>query len=278
MPTAVLTLLASRGLDVRIIACERNDPERQFFGRVWTLLRRLTYRWADVVTANSRGALDSLSAFMPSNKLVYVSNPVPSAPRGDAVSIDHPMVLSIGRLHPQKGHDVLLKAFSIFLARHANWRLAIMGEGPAEAGLRALAIELGIANQVDWLGSRPDPYPWLRAARIFALPSRHEGTPNALLEAMSCGLPCIVSDASPGPLELLEDNISGLVVPVEDHAALATAMERLADDARLSWKLGEAARVRVGAHAPDLALQSWEAAIQLACEPLQCLSHSRKFA
>jgi glycosyltransferase involved in cell wall biosynthesis len=139
-----------------------------------------------------------------------------------------------------------------------------MGEGPEESELRALASRLGITNRVDWLGTRPDPFPWLRAARIFSLASRYEGTPNALLEAMSCGAPCIVSDASPGPLELIEDGVSGLIVPVEDCGALAAAMDRVASDTMLSSRLGEAARKRVQGHAPKLAMLSWEAAIATA--------------
>jgi GalNAc-alpha-(1->4)-GalNAc-alpha-(1->3)-diNAcBac-PP-undecaprenol alpha-1,4-N-acetyl-D-galactosaminyltransferase len=269
MPTAVLTLLASRGLHIRVIACERNDPERQNFGHVWMALRRITYRWADAVTANSRGALIPLSKFVPRTKLLYVANSIARPPQGKVTPLAHPTVLSIGRLHPQKAHDVLLRAFSSFTVRYPDWRLAIMGEGSAEANLRALAHELGIASRVEWLGVRQDPYPWLRGAHIFALPSRYEGTPNALLEAMSCGLPCIVSDASPGPLDLIENGITGLVTPVDDHMALATALERVANDKDLARKLGEAAQRRAQEHDSEAALQSWEKAFQRVASQLE---------
>jgi len=99
---------------------------------------------------------------------------------------------------------------------------------------------------------------------MFVLVSRHEGTPNALLEAMSCGLPCIVSDASPGPQELVSDGSTGLVVPVDDPVALTAQMTRLAEDATLARKLGESARQCLGANCPTAALKSWEHAIQLA--------------
>jgi glycosyltransferase involved in cell wall biosynthesis len=155
-----------------------------------------------------------------------------------------------------------LKAFAIFAEKHPHWRLAIMGDGPAKNELSKLASELRIEDRVDWLGIKPDPYPRLRGARIFAVASRHEGTPNALLEAMACGLPCIVSDASPGPLDLVEDDLSGLVVPVNDHAKLAQVMDRLADNAELCSRLGEKAKERVRAHT-ELALQSWESVIEL---------------
>jgi glycosyltransferase involved in cell wall biosynthesis len=264
MPTAVLTLFAALGLNVRVVACERNDPERQSFGVLWELLRRVAYPWADVVTANSHGALTTLKAYVPNNKLVYVANPLAAPPQGEPAALKAPTILSVGRLNHQKAHDVLLEAFALFAAKHADWRLAIMGNGPEAADLRNLASRLGMSDRVDWLGTQLNPYPWLRSARIFALVSRHEGTPNALLEAMSCGLPCIVSNASPGPLELVEDGMTGLVVPVDDHRTLAASIGRLADDANLSRRLGAAARARVRGENAEMALRTWETAVELA--------------
>jgi glycosyltransferase involved in cell wall biosynthesis len=264
MPTAVLTIIAARGLKIRVIACERNDPARQSFGRVWNALRRLAYPLADVVTANSRGVLMALRAYVRGDKLFYVANPLSAPPNSQPARLHALTILSIGRLHRQKAHDILLNAFALFAAKHPGWRLAIMGDGPEAAKLRDLADELHISGRVDWLGIQPDPYPWLQSAQMFVLVSRHEGTPNALLEAMSCGLPCIVSDASPGPLELVTDGSSGIVVPVNDPIALAAQMARVAKDATLSKRLGEAGKQRVGAHRSDDALKSWEQAIRSA--------------
>ncbi len=258
--SAVLTVLAAFGLGIRVVASERNDPDRQSFGPLWDALRRFAYRRADRVTANSRGALESLARFVSRDRLAYVPNPLPSPPASSPVVVQGPTILSVGRLNRQKAHDVLLRAFARFAPDHPGWRLAIVGEGPEERRLRSLANDLGISVAVDWLGQRQEPWPWLRAARIFALPSRHEGTPNALLEAMTCGLPCVVSDAS-SLLELVEHGVSGLVVPVEDVAGLAAALARLADDPRLARRLGDAARGKLAGHAPDSALAAWEAAI-----------------
>ena len=264
MPTVVLTVLASLGLDIRVVACERNDPARQSIGSVWNALRRITYPRADAVTANSRGVLAAFQSYVPADKLLYVANPLSPPSRSDRACFQAPTILSIGRLHRQKAYDILLRAFALFSEEHGDWRLAIMGEGPEAETLQSLANELGIGDRVDWLGTQPDSYAWLQGAQMFVLVSRHEGTPNALLEAMACGLPGSVSDASPGPLELISDGLTGLVVPGEDQVALAAQMRRLAQDSALSRKLGEAAKQRLGTHGAEAALKTWEHAIEMA--------------
>lgn len=265
--TSILMVIAALGLNMRAVVSERNDPRRQSLGPIWDFLRRVVYPWADLVTANSRGALDTLAEFVPRDRLLYVPNPLTRPPPSEAIVLTAPTILTIGRLSHQKAHDVLLKAFALFHTTHLDWRLAVMGEGQQKASLLALTAELGITDFVDWIGTQPDPYAWLRAARIFVLASRYEGSPNALLEAMSCGLPCIISDGSPGPLELIENGISGAVVPSENPVALAATLARLADDPVLAKRLGDAARECVKSFDPSVVMEVWEAAIGPA-EPL----------
>jgi glycosyltransferase involved in cell wall biosynthesis len=102
-----------------------------------------------------------------------------------------------------------------------------------------------------------------RAATVFALPSRVEGTPNALLEAMSFGLPVVVSDGAPGLLEVIEHEVTGLVVPVNNPAKLAAALRRLGEDAELRRRLGAAARERVREYDLPRALDTWECIVGL---------------
>jgi len=256
--TAILTVLAAVGLNLQVIACERNDPSRQSFGPIWERLRRVVYPRATKVTANSRGALTSLSQFVPRNKLAYVPNPLAMPLSDERLQLTAPTIVAVGRLHYQKGLDVLMHAFARFRAEHKGWRLAFVGQGREETRLRSLATRLEIADEVDWMGMQLDPFPLLRSAHIFALPSRYEGMPNALLEAMSCGLPCVVSDASPGPLELIEHEKTGLVVASEDPAALSGAFARLAKDSQLCSCLGKAAEQRAAKHVLPAVLAEWD--------------------
>lgn len=121
---------------------------------------------------------------------------------------------------------------------------------------------------MEFRGCVTDPYPYYRAADIFVLASRHEGMPNALLEAMSCALPSIVTDASSGPLEYVSHEVTGLVVPSENSLALAAAMERLAGDNGLQRRLGLAAKARIGNDGFAQALKVWESVLLFA--PKEC--------
>ena len=262
--TAVRAVLAAEGLRMRMVAAERNDPARQRLGPPWDLLRRLTYRRADLVLANSRAGVAALARFVPAERLVFAPNPLLPPPPGPPAAKRGPCFLAVGRLHPQKAYDVLLDAFAILAPQFPDWRLVALGDGELRSGLAARTQALGLAERVDWLGQQADPWPWLRAADAFVLPSRFEGTPNALLEAMSCGVPPIVSDATAGALEYVAEGETGLIVPVNDAGALAAAMARLAGDAALRARLGEAARRRVAALSFAEAVAAWERLLGLA--------------
>jgi GalNAc-alpha-(1->4)-GalNAc-alpha-(1->3)-diNAcBac-PP-undecaprenol alpha-1,4-N-acetyl-D-galactosaminyltransferase len=262
--TNVITILATRGLSVRTIISERNDPKLQHHRRRVELLRRLLYRWSDLVTANTHAALDSLQEYVPEGKLAFLPNPVAIPPARENASFTAPTYLSVGRLVPQKGIDTLLKASAEALQHLSGWRLAIIGDGPLRAQLQALAQELEIAERVDWLGQVSDPFPYLRAAQFFVSTSRFEGSPNALLEAMSCGLAAVVTDASPGPLELVGNGEAGIVVPANDVEATAAAIMRLATDGELRASLGKAAAQRSEPHRLDTALATWRELIECA--------------
>ncbi len=263
-PINIITIRACRGMGRRVIISERNDPKRLPRIRNWDALARRFYNRADLVTANTRGALLDMNDFVASEKLAFVPNPLVVDGSNGSSPSPSPLILIVARLVPDKAHDVLLAAFALLRDDLKEWRLAIVGDGKLRNKLVAQAEELGISERVDWHGIVDDPHRFYRNARIFALPSRVEGTPNALLEAMNHGLPVVISDGAPGPLELVNDEETGLVVGVNDALALARALRRLANDEALRHRLGEAARARVTEYDLPRAIAAWESTIGLA--------------
>jgi glycosyltransferase involved in cell wall biosynthesis len=150
-------------------------------------------------------------------------------------------VLFLGRLDSQKGLDVALDAWTRVATRRPTARLVLAGDGPARTALEARARELGIADRVRFLGTRPDPERLLQASQVFILPSRSEGMSNALLEAMATGVACVASQIG-GNSDLLEHALTGLLTPPEEATTLAEALCTLLEDGSLRNRLGTAAR------------------------------------
>jgi glycosyltransferase involved in cell wall biosynthesis len=155
-----------------------------------------------------------------------------------------PIVVAAGRLCRQKGFDLLFEAFGRIAREFPAVRLIILGKGEERDVLRALADSLGISARVDFPGWLPNPHAVISRASVFVLSSRYEGFPNALLEAMACGTPVVSTDCPSGPREILEGE-AGLLVPNEDPAAMAGALQALLSDPLLRERVGRRGKARV---------------------------------
>ena len=270
--TNILCAAAVWDLPVHLVVSERNDPRRQRLDHLWSHLRRIFYRRADVVTANTEGVLEALQAMGPWKRLDLLPNPLPGGlsvvEREEQSNHRQREVLAVARLVPQKGLDVLLRAFaSLPESVRDGWSVTLVGEGPERQALEKLAADVGVEDSVCFEGFRSDPLVFMRRASIFALPSRFEGMPNALLEAMAAGLPSVVSDASPGPLEMVSDGRQGLVVPCDDVSAFAAALQRLMLDGDLRHRCGDAAKTTLRALDWDVVEPHWRSVLALPAQP-----------
>jgi glycosyltransferase involved in cell wall biosynthesis len=261
--TNVLVLLAMLWAHATLVICERNDPRRHPIGRAWTFLRALTYPLADTLVVQTRALLPWAKRIMHGRRRIEaIPNPVRDMARYAAACDAKPnrTIVAVGRLAPQKGYDVLLPAFARIAADHPSWRLAILGEGPQRHELATFAASLGITRRVDFRGWLPEPGEILACADMFVMASHYEGFPNALLEAMACGLP-VVSTRSVAAAEIIADGEDGLLTPVGDVDALANAMRRLIEDDALRARLARNAARVSERYSLDAVIERWDAAL-----------------
>jgi glycosyltransferase involved in cell wall biosynthesis len=156
----------------------------------------------------------------------------------------YPVLLTVGRLVAQKGQRYLIEAMPEILRSHPRAQLLIVGMGILEQKLREQVNELGLRSSVRFLGRREDVPALMGAADMFVFPSLFEGLGVSLLEACASGLPCVASNVGPLP-EVVENGVTGALVPSQDPTSLAEAVSRLASDPDLMRRYGVAARARV---------------------------------
>jgi glycosyltransferase involved in cell wall biosynthesis len=205
------------------------------------LLHMIWHR-AISVTANSQGLRTLANKFDARVNISVIPNGVDLEHYAPHVRAwDPPLLLSAGRAVYQKGFDLGLRALAGL--KELPWRWLIAGDGPQLANLQALAHELGIADRVTFLGwqAREDLVKKYNEANLFLFPSRHEGMPNAVLEAMASGLP-VVATRIAGNEELVLDGETGLLVPPENVDALRAALRLILVDASMRETMGRASR------------------------------------
>ncbi|WP_459615715.1 glycosyltransferase family 4 protein [Bordetella sp. 2513F-2] len=261
----VAAVLATRGLGVPLIVCERTNPAVAQLGRVWSGLRRLCYPHADVVTVQAQATVAPFARRVPGlRRLEVVPNPLPpelaAAPLADtAGGTGRRRLVAMGRMVPEKQFDQLIAAFAELAPRQPEWDLWIWGDGPQRASLETQVRAAGLAERVHMPGRTEAPWEELGRAQAFAMSSAVEGFPNVLLEAMALGLPCVSYDCPSGPREITREGEDALLVPLGDRAGLRDAIGRLMDEPALRAQLGSRAAQSVRSrYALPAVLARWD--------------------
>lgn len=264
----VAAVLASIGMGIPIIICERTDPFVIPTSRWLQLACRVVYPLADVLIVQTQAVAAKYAASGWSLKrLKVIPNPVPeqmlNIQRYTNVATSTKILLSIGRLDEGKQFALLINVFAKLTRRYANWSLRIIGEGDLRFALQQQIASLGLESCIKLAGESEIIGEELAQADIFALTSKYEGFPNVLLEAMTVGLPCVSFNCPSGPREISMDGQIALLVPLNDEQALEFALERLMLDANLRQTLGDQARISVlERFALNKVLEQWELLFQ----------------
>ena len=258
----VQTVLATRFSEVRCVISERTDPARHYIGKAWRMLRRMVYPMADAMVVQTRSLLPWARSFVGKNRAYVIPNPVRDVRHIQGVQGEHrgETILAAGRLVPAKGFDVLLEAFAEVARELPQCTLLILGEGPERAALSKLAETLGVRDKVRLIGRVAEPAELMQIASLFVLSSRYEGFPNALLEAMACGLP-VISTACRGSREIITHEVDGFLVPECSASQLSAAILKLIKDRSLRTELGRNARAVCTRSAMESVADRWAAVL-----------------
>jgi glycosyltransferase involved in cell wall biosynthesis len=238
--------LAARG---PLVSTKHNDDRFRAgpFRYVERALTRRTGRVIAITHALRRFCVERVGLPADKVEVVHYGLDEPPAPWGEnpnlALPDDARVLVAVCRLTRQKGIDVAVRALPRVLERHPRALLLVLGEGPEWGELEKLATELGVHDAVALPGRVGDVGALLRRGELLVHPVRWEGFGLALLEGMLAGLPVVASEVSSIP-EIVVPGETGLLVPPDDPAALASALTRVLDDGGLSARLGAGGRVR----------------------------------
>jgi glycosyltransferase involved in cell wall biosynthesis len=236
------------GINTRAIIESDTSPG---LGRMLrSFVTRHVYRQPDRVLAISHGVADGLvrDFLVPRDRLCVIHNPVDVshvshlAQDADGACPPARFIVACGRLHRQKGFDLLLQAFARLGL--ADLALVLLGEGTERSHLESMARELGIASQVVMPGFVANPWQWMARAALFVLPSRWEGFGSVLVEAMACGTPVVAADCEYGPREILSDGVTGLLARAEEVDSLTAAIRHVLTNPGFARKLAVHGRRR----------------------------------
>ena len=231
---------------IPFIASQRGDYHARYGKfRIW-LTEKLIYNTADTLLTNSAQIRQHLHEQYPNKKIFSIPNllELPTEEWSWHSATEEKLIVSVGRFAPEKGHRYLIEALNLLNQKDVAWRCTFLGEGELEAELRALVAEYGLSEQITFPGFCEDVFSVLLTADVFVLPSLHESSPNALIEAMGIGMPCLASDVG-GIVDLIEAEKNGVRVPPQNPEALATALYRMLTDSDFASALGRNARATI---------------------------------
>lgn len=254
---AVFSVISTFGMKRYILVAERSSPDSCKQVR----LRNWAYKRTNRITFQTQEGITYFPDWIKS-KAIVIPNPIDAAIPKPYDGSRTKRIVSVGRLHAVKNHELLFNAFADFSKQFPEYELHIYGQGELEQELKEHAGHLKISDKVIWHGFRKDVTEEIKDAGMFVSTSNYEGISNSMLEALAMGIPSICTDCPiGGARSYIEHGKNGLLIPVRDKDALTRAMIQIASDASFADKLSEnAAGLRDKYSVNSIAVKFLEAA------------------
>lgn len=262
LPKTTIMLLLFRWLTkAKVIAAERVDPA-SYSNHIAKMLRRFS-KYADGWVFQTEDAQKWYGDTIRTCKSTVIPNAInPVFIRPQYMKKKRKAIAGAGRLNDQKNFGLLIRAFAKIAPEFPEYNLIIYGKGNKEQELKSLVESLGLQGRIELPGNIQNIAEEMEKNTMFVLSSDFEGMPNALMEAMALGLPCVSTDCPcGGPRYLIQDGINGLLVPVGDADEIAEAMRKILSDSNMAEHMGKEAMKIAQNLAPDKIYGKWDAFI-----------------
>jgi glycosyltransferase involved in cell wall biosynthesis len=258
LQSAYFTTMIPSKIRGRIIYSERGDPYDSEYDGLLGVIRNMAFKQIDGFVFQSEGARDYFDMKVKSRSAIIhnsISVPINKYPIPE---IREQRIVSVGRLHPQKNQRLLIDAFAYISSKYPEYILDIYGDGVLQAYLENQIEKLNLKEKITIYHSRKDIFDCIWKASLFILSSDYEGMPNALMEAMALGLPCISTDCRPGGAKtLIQDGKNGFIVPTNDLKALAEKMEYVLSHKQEADKIALKAHDIINTHTQQYIFDQW---------------------
>lgn len=256
----VLSIISGKLCGIPVVISERNNPKNVRVPKMWKKLRDIFYPYANWIVVQTEDTRKFYHEKLNIKRQTVISNPISTDFTVDIVSAlkqssKENIILNVGRLHPQKAQDVLIKAFS--KTNNNDWQLYLAGEGETRKDLEELISTLNLQKKVHLVGRIEEIQKLYERTKIFAFSSIYEGFPNALIEAMHFGLACISTNCPTGPSELIDDGENGYLINVNDTSALTERLNILMENEELRISFGQKAHKTVSKFNATNIAQEW---------------------
>ncbi|WPC34791.1 glycosyltransferase [Acinetobacter sp. YWS30-1] len=235
----ILTLISSMGLKNKIVISERDSP-LTILPFHYNILRKKLYPLATGIIAQTTEYKEFIDNEINISKSIVIPNPVRSIEVSEVKR--EKIIINVGRLIPEKGHEYLLESFAL-CKKKKDWHLVLVGDGYLREKLEKKVRQLNLLQQVTFVGKSKEVDNWLCRSSIFAFSSISEGFPNALAEAMSASLPCVSFNCITGPSDLIFDGVNGFLVEVKNIQKFSERLDLLMENDELRINLGKRAKL-----------------------------------